>query len=77
MAKTKKEQGWQNIPAKGAYTLKPAKIVADKPEHIKKKENEEKEEVRKNKGTIPFPAGYDPRKVRRTTDGGIIRLKRR
>lgn len=77
MNKLKKEQGWQNIPKKGAYTLKPAKIVADKPENIKKKEKEKMKEERKIKGIVAPPAGYDPHKIRRSDDGGIIRLKRR
>jgi len=79
MAKTKKEQGWQNVPAKGAYTLKESKVIADKPESLKKKEAEEKERKRikrKESEMIPWPAGYS-KTPRRVVDGGVIRLKRR
>ena len=81
MVKTKKEQGWQNVPDKGAYTLKESKVIADKPESLKKKEAEEKERKRLKRKEAsemyPWPAGYDGKKIRRTENGGLVRLKRK
>ena len=72
MRKTKKEQGWQNVPKEGAYTLQTSTVVADKPKSLKRRESEENKEKR-----IPFPAGYNGGNPRRINDGGLIRLKRR
>ena len=80
MKKTKKEQNWQNVPKRGAKTIKQAVIIADKPEHIKEKEEQEKKKEKDDKeqlGIKPFVAAYNGRNARRINKGGIIRLKRR
>ena len=64
------------ISLKGTGGLKAAIITADKPEKIKKKEEDEAKRKRDSGGINPYPAGYS-KKPRRINDGGIIRLKRR
>ena len=63
---------------KGTGGLKAAVITADKPDKIKQKEKEEelkKQKDNEKKGFYGRTVGYSP--IRRRTDGGIIRLKRR
>lgn len=68
---------------KGQPGLPAAKVVADKPQHIKDREEAEKKkrlQQRRKDGNkfIPWPAGFDSRAPRRVEDGGELkRLKRR
>lgn len=64
---------------KGQPGLPAAKIVADKPQHIKDKEEAEKKKRKKeNSKMLPWRAGYNWWEPQRVENGGELkRLKRR